>query len=161
MRQTLRTLFAAAALAALGCSANGGPNGSIASQAPTSVATRMATTSAWNPVLNGKMLYLEGRDLGGHAMIAQNPPLFHRCVDCHMANGAGGRHFTDGAISADLRHAALVTAQQHPYTIVLLERAISTGVDNEGKSLDPVMPRWHLSQRDLHDVAQYVFTQLK
>ncbi len=78
-----------------------------------------------------------------------------------MANGAGGRHFADGAISADLRHAALVTQQQHPYTISLLERAISTGVDNEGKSLDAVMPRWHLSQRDLHDVAQYVFTQLK
>ena len=64
-------------------------------------------------------------------------------------------------MSADLRHAALVTQQKHPYTLALLERAISTGVDNDGERLNPVMPRWRLSQRDLHDVADYVLTQLK
>jgi hypothetical protein len=78
-----------------------------------------------------------------------------------MQNGSGGRHFPDGAVSADLRHRALVNEQKHPYTLALLQRAISTGIDNEGKPLDPVMPRWKLSKRDLHDVAQYVFTQLK
>ncbi len=64
-------------------------------------------------------------------------------------------------MSADLRHRALVTEQRHPYTEALLERAISTGIDNDGKPLNPVMPRWRLSARDLHDVATYVYTELK
>ena len=63
-----------------------------------------------------------------------------------------------GAVSADLRHAAMVTHQTHPYTLAMLERTISTGVDNEGKPLHPTMPRWRLSKTDLHDVAAYVMT---
>ncbi len=69
--------------------------------------------------------------------------------------------FQSGVSSADLRHSALVTQQKHPYTVALLERAISTGIDNEGKKLDPVMPRWQMSPRDLHDVAVYVYDKLK
>lgn len=93
-------------------------------------------------------------------IVAAKPPMRAYCAACHGANGAGGVHFADGAVSADLRHKALVTDQSHPYTIALLERAISTGVDNDGKPLDPVMPHWKLSRRDLHDVAWYVLTQL-
>lgn len=70
-------------------------------------------------------------------------------------------HLPGGAVSADLRHKALVTDQKHPYTLALVERAISTGIDNEGQRLNRVMPRWRLSRRDLHDVAYYVLTQLK
>jgi hypothetical protein len=70
-------------------------------------------------------------------------------------------HLPGGAVSADLRHKALVTDQAHPYTLLLLERAIATGIDNEGKPLNPVMPHWKLSKRDLHDIAYYVLTQLK
>jgi hypothetical protein len=39
-----------------------------------------------------------------------------------------------------------------------LERAISTGIDNQGKPLNPVMPRWKMTPRDLHDVAEFVRT---
>ncbi len=70
-------------------------------------------------------------------------------------------HLPGGAVSADLRYRAIVGNQKHPYTVALLERAISTGIDNEGQPLNPIMPRWKMSQRDLHDVAYYVFTQLK
>lgn len=66
-----------------------------------------------------------------------------------------------GVLSADLRHAALVTHQKQPYTVATLERAISTGIDNTGAPLDTVMPRWQLSQRDLADVSNYVLTRLK
>ena len=83
------------------------------------------------------------------------------CAACHRADGAGGVHLPGGAVSADLRHAALVTHQKPPYTLALLERAISRGVDNTGQRLNMVMPRWTMSKRDLHDVAQYVLTQLK
>ncbi len=54
-----------------------------------------------------------------------------------------------------------MSGQPHPYTLALLERAISTGIDNNGQPLNPVMPRWKLSKRDLHDVAYYVLTKLK
>jgi len=64
-------------------------------------------------------------------------------------------------VSADLRYKALVSSQTHPYTLQLLERAIATGIDNNGQPLNGVMPRWKLSKRDLHDVAYYVLTQIK
>jgi mono/diheme cytochrome c family protein len=113
------------------------------------------------PNANGRSIFLTGKDVDGVQITAAAPPLRPYCAACHGANGAGGVHFPGGAVSADLRHRALVTQQHHPYTLALLERAISTGVDNDGKPLDPVMPRWELSARDLHDVASYVRTQLK
>ena len=110
---------------------------------------------------NGRTIFDTGKDVDGSQITAAAPPLRPYCAACHGANGAGGVHFPDGAVSADLRHKALVTEQHHPYTLVLLERAISTGIDNDGKPLDSVMPHWRLSARDLHDVALYVLTQLK
>jgi mono/diheme cytochrome c family protein len=114
-----------------------------------------------SPTANGRAIFLTGKDVDGVQISAAAPPLRPYCAACHGANGAGGVHFPNGAVSADLRHAALVTQQRHSYTLALLERAVSTGVDNDGKPLDPVMPRWELSARDLHDVASYVFTQLR
>jgi mono/diheme cytochrome c family protein len=109
---------------------------------------------------NGRDIFQTGHDADGVQIVAVTPPLYPRCAACHGSTGAGGMHFPDGAVSADLRHKALVTDQKHPYTIATLQRAISTGIDNDGQKLDPVMPRWKLSGRDLHDVAEYVFTQL-
>ena len=110
---------------------------------------------------NGKSIYETGADLSGTRIAAQHPPLYPNCAACHHANGSGGMHLPGGAVSADLRYKALVTGQKRPYTQALLERAISTGIDNNGEALNTVMPRWKLSQRDLEDVAFYVRTQLK
>ena len=110
---------------------------------------------------NGKAIFLTGRDLRGTAIHASPPALRPSCADCHRANGAGGVHLPGGAVSADLRHAALVTHMKPPYTLALLERAISKGIDSDGKPLNRVMPHWQLSSGDLHDVAEYVFTRLK
>jgi len=112
-------------------------------------------------IANGRAIYLTGVDASGSRVVAKPPAQRPSCAACHMPTGAGGVHFPDDAVSADLRHAALVTHQKPPYTLALLERAVSTGVDNDGDKLDPVMPRRVLSQRDLHDVAYYVLTQLK
>jgi mono/diheme cytochrome c family protein len=117
-----------------------------------------AGCSSRSPLDNGRAIFLTGKDLDGVQIAAAQPPLRPYCAACHGANGAGGVHLPGGAVSADLRHAALVTRQRHPYTLGLLERAISTGIDNDGKPLDPVMPRWQLTTRDLHDVASYVLT---
>jgi mono/diheme cytochrome c family protein len=115
------------------------------------------TTATVSPLENGRLIFQTGKDSAGVQIAAQPPALYNRCAACHRANGAGGMRFPDGAVSADLRHAALAQGP-HPYTLPLLERAISTGIDNDGKPLDKVMPRWRLSRRDLHDVALYVLT---
>jgi mono/diheme cytochrome c family protein len=113
------------------------------------------------PIANGRSIFQTGKDLDGRQIVAEKAALFPNCAACHNTDGSGGKHLPGGAVSADLRHTALVTKQKTPYTIPLLERAIRTGIDNEGQRLNPVMPRWKLSPQDLHDVADFVFTALK
>jgi mono/diheme cytochrome c family protein len=140
----------------LACSACSAPreNAVQATSAPFSVQSPLSTA-------NGRAIFQTGKDLGGVQIQAKPATTYLSCARCHRANGSGGMHLSGGAISADLRYKSLVTQQKHPYTVPLLERAISNGIDNEGKLLDPVMPRWKLSRQDLHDVAVYVATQLK
>lgn len=114
-----------------------------------------------DPLANGRAIYMSGRDMAGRQMTASPPALRTSCMQCHRASGSGGMHLPGGAVSADLRHDALTKEQKHPYTIALLERAISRGIDNEGQPLDRVMPRWRMPQADLHDVAAYVYARLK
>ena len=125
------------------------------------LAGQPATSAPADPIADGMAIFQTGRDQDGVQIVARSAPLHSRCAACHRADGSGGMHLPGGAVSADLRHEALVSGQRHPYDLLLLERAISTGIDNDGQPLDKVMPRWKLSQRDLHDVAQYVFIKLK
>ena len=124
------------------------------------IAVSASVASAGSSTANGRAIFQTGRDLAGIRIAASPRPLAPTCAVCHHANGAGGVHFPGGAVSADLRHRSLATMRP-PYSIALLERAISKGIDNQGQRLSPVMPRWRLSKNDLHDVAQYVLTQLK
>ena len=116
--------------------------------------------AAATPADNGKSIFQKGIDLQGKHISARPAALMPACASCHRADGSGGMHLPGGAVSADLRHRTLVH-EKPPYTLAVLERAISTGIDNQGKKLDPVMPRWQLSKTDLHDVATYVLTSLK
>ncbi len=124
---------------------------------PLALTLLAACSASAGPLSNGREIFQTGRDVAGVQIVARPPALYGYCAACHGANGAGGIHFPDGAVSADLRPAAL-EQPPHPYTLALLERAISTGIDNDGKPLDPVMPRWKLSHRDLRDVALYVLS---
>jgi len=116
-----------------------------------------ATASTVNPTANGRSIFLTGKDSTGFQIMAASPPMRTSCAACHRPNGAGGVHLPGGAVSADLRHKELASGA-HPYTLRTLERAISAGIDNEGKPLDPVMPRWKMTPRDLHDVSAFVQT---
>jgi mono/diheme cytochrome c family protein len=124
------------------------------------IAVASALASPSSSLANGRAIFQTGRDLAGTPISAVPRPMAPTCAACHRANGAGGVHLPGGVVSADLRHAALVKVRP-AYTPALLERAISTGIDNQGQKLHPMMPRWRLSKTDLHDVAQYVWTQLK
>jgi len=129
-------------------------------QKTSNVTARATPNAAANAIANGRAIFQTGRDADGARIIARSKPLFQNCSACHKPDGSGGRRFPDGAVSADLRRRTMIH-DRPPWTLALLERAITTGIDNEGKPLDPVMPRWKLSQRDRHDVAQYLITQLK
>ena len=161
MREMKRSIAALlfVVLVASGCSSGSTGN----AQAPAQPATTpVSHAPASGGIANGKLIFQTGRDAAHMFIVAQQPPLHPTCAACHRPNGSGGLHLPGGAVSADLRYKALVTGQKtHPYTLELLERAISTGVDNNGEKLNFIMPRWKLSKTDLHDVAQYVLTQLK
>ena len=147
---------------AVGCSSSQNPSSSSTSIASTAPVVASATSGAVAAaIVNGKMIFQRGKDSDGVPISAKKHPLYASCAACHRVDGSGGMKLPGGATSADLRHKALVTDQKHPYNLMLLERAISTGIDNEAKPLAPVMPHWTLSKRDLHDVAYYVLTQLK
>ncbi len=143
MRKLIPLLLALAALSA--CA-----NNSASTQ-------RAGTAAKLSATGNGRLIFLTGKDSQGFRINAQHPPLRTSCAACHGANGAGGVRLPGGAVSADLRQKALA-AVKPAYTLQSLERAISTGVDNQGKTLNPVMPRWKITSRDLHDVAEFVQT---
>jgi len=148
-----------AALLIAGCAQTSEHAAPADSGAPAPSASVAASSDA--ALANGKSIFMTGRDMQGVQLTARPAPLMPSCAACHHTDGSGGVHLPGGVVSADLRYRALVTAQKPPYTIALLERAISNGTDNTGHRLSPVMPRWQMSKRDLHDVAQYVLTALK
>ncbi|MBC5810368.1 MAG: c-type cytochrome [Candidatus Eremiobacteraeota bacterium] len=133
----MRTLFAFAAIVGL------------------AAASYLTADAKFGPLDNGKAIFQTGTDLSGKTIVATKRSLMPSCAACHKADGSGGLKLPGGAVSADLRHKSLVSGK-HPYTTALIARAITSGVDNEGKKLDPAMPRWKLSSRDLHDVVLYV-----
>ncbi len=118
---------------------------------------RAANAAKISASANGRMIFLTGKDSQGFRINAQQPPLRTSCAACHRADGSGGVSLPGGSVSADLRQKALA-AVKPAYTLGSLERAISTGIDNQGKPLGPVMPRWKMTPRDLHDVAEFVQT---
>jgi mono/diheme cytochrome c family protein len=79
------------------------------------------------------------------------------CVICHGIKGRGGVPVAMGtAIPADITYRKL-TVEDH-YTDVLIKRAITQGLDEEGKPLNWTMPRWHMSETDLNAVIDYLKT---
>ncbi len=120
---------------------------------------------------NGRSIFFTNTDANGTRITTATASRFYQsCAVCHGPNGAGGVQLADGAVSAKLGSDAhmldnmssmsSMKGKTIPWTIPLFERAISTGVDNNGERLNPVMPRWVMSKRDLHDIALYVSSQI-
>jgi mono/diheme cytochrome c family protein len=95
------------------------------------------------------------------------------CVSCHGPDGRGGRvtlmmrtfdapditwPVLTAAHGAGAEHEADAEMEHPPYTEATLGRAITQGLDPAGKPLDPLMPRWRLSDRDLADLVAYLMT---
>lgn len=120
--------------------------------------------------VNGRSIFLTNTDIDGTRITTATPARYYQsCAVCHGPDGAGGVQLADGAISAKLGSQAhmldmgamgSMSTKNTPWTIALFERAISTGIDQNGDRLSLVMPRWNMSKRDLHDIAEYVSTQI-
>jgi len=135
-----------------------------------SMPTRGSSDAA--AIANGRAIYMTGKDINGVKVSTATPwRSYQSCAVCHSPNGAGNVLLADGATSAHLGPNAHMTdnmgsmstmkSPMKPWTLALFERAIAAGVDENGEQLSPVMPRWRMSKRDLHDISLYVLTQIR
>lgn len=153
----------------------------VATVMPVSSATPMPRSSAAPSLpmpagdaaalVNGRSIFLTNTDIDGTRITTATPTRYYQsCAVCHGPDGAGGVQLADGAISAklgsqahmlDMASMGSTNAKNTPWTLALFERAISSGVDQNGDQLSLVMPRWNMSERDLHDIALYISTQIR
>lgn len=132
---------------------------------------------------NGERIYLTGTSangpisysggdfggmMGGQSMMGNSQLA---CVDCHGPEGRGGGALMHMAqVNApDIRWSTLTEAEagehgdeaehgmEHPpYDEASFKRAVTQSVDPGGDTLDPLMPRWQMSDQDLTDLIAYL-----
>lgn len=119
-------------------------------------------------VAAGKRLYLEGRSVSGEfikATVQGDVALKGdqaTCQSCHGRSGMGT--IESGTIPPGITGPVLFTPdirtrtqrQRPAYTEKTLARAIRHGIDSTGKPLNPLMPRFQLSDRDLKALTAYL-----
>jgi cytochrome c553 len=126
----------------------------------------------------GRSIYREGRTRSGEpvrATVQQGVVLSGAdaaCVQCHRRSGLGGSEgqnairpiagrllFSPTAASgaAPAREKA-GGPQRPPYTPASFARALREGVDPSGRRLDPLMPRYALSDEDIAGLSAYLAT---
>lgn len=118
---------------------------------------------------NGERIYYTGfNDNGQHIPTTQGPVWLYMhggsCVDCHGVNGRGGVPVMMGEeIPPDITYKALIIEGGHgeeeghpPYTDETIKISIRDGINPGGELLDPTMPRWQMSDRDLDDLLEYL-----
>lgn len=127
----------------------------------------------------GQRIYREGVGASGEpvaALGAAQVSLSGKdagCIACHRRSGYGtseGRYTVRPitgpallqeqtvAVHSPRVKALLGTNQRPPYTEALLERAIRGGVDSAGKQLDPLMPRYALSDAEMKALSAYLLS---
>jgi mono/diheme cytochrome c family protein len=116
---------------------------------------------------NGQMIYYTGYNHSRQRIdTSRGPHWFYvhggSCVHCHGEDGRGGVPIMMGyVVPADITYDGL-TSEEHaghePYTEETIRRAIRSGVDPEGRPLDPTMPRWDMKDEDMDDLIDYLRT---
>lgn len=104
---------------------------------------------------NGEEIFLTGRSSSGGRVYSNFGMMRVGCANCHGADGAGGLVLPDGTESADIRAKSLA---KEGMTEADVRRAITEGVDEEGKLLSEYMPRWTMDERELTDLMAYLKT---
>ena len=114
---------------------------------------------------NGQRIYFTGTSGSGDPIYSEGFTMMGRgfaCADCHGPQGKGGtvammmNRFDVPAITWPE-----LTGQHEdhpPYTEDTVKQAITRGIDPAGNRLEPTMPRWTMSERDLNDLINFLKT---
>lgn len=87
------------------------------------------------------------------------------CATCHGADRDGGRMMPEfWVVAPPLTRAALFGDHDEgdghgdhaSYGMDTLRRAVSRGLEPSGEKLDPIMPRWSMSDEDWRDLLAYL-----
>ncbi len=120
---------------------------------------------------NGQRIFLTGTSQSGNPITArigymQTANGATSCANCHLEDARGGSWRTAmGSFRVpNITYPVLTSRQEHeeggrkhpPYTEATIKRAITQGVDPAGQPLQPPMPRWSMSSKDLNDLVQYL-----
>lgn len=118
------------------------------------------------PVARGEWLYQTGSDpASGPIPFSGGMMMRMSCAACHGADGHGLRTpmFVSPNITA--RNLTNPAGMVEPdgtrgptYTDAQITRAITQGLDAEGRPLAWPMPRWHMTDRQLDDLLAYLKT---
>jgi len=121
---------------------------------------------------NGERIYLTGTSANGR--ISYSGGGFGSgmmgggqlaCADCHGPDARGGRHVMHMAVmdAPDIRWSTLSEAEHGdgemdhpPYDAETFKRAVTQGLEPDGSWLDPAMPRWQMSDKDLEDLLEFL-----
>lgn len=114
----------------------------------------------------GEWIFRTGFDVDG-APIPYTGGMMMRmaCADCHGLDGRGLR--TPMFVSPDITYRNLTDPagmrepdghRGHTYTDDTIRRAVTQGVDAEGRPLAWPMPRWRLTDRQWSDLLAYLKT---
>lgn len=123
----------------------------------------------------GRKIYLDGILPSGHTISAQiqgDIALSGKqviCGTCHRRSGLGSSEGDQviPALAADIlfeplrtptAHDPLAPQQRPAYSRATLKQAIRAGIDANGELLDPLMPRYPLSDEELDLVIDYIRT---
>lgn len=132
------------------------PESGVPSGTPPAETTGSPETSAaLSGVPLGRMIFDTGRDPSGPVKFTGGPAgAKGACAACHGAGGRGlGGSGKDRAPEITWPH-----LQQEGYDQAKAARAVTDGLDDEGKPLDSGMPRYTLPPEDLSGLVDYLQT---
>jgi mono/diheme cytochrome c family protein len=83
------------------------------------------------------------------------------CVRCHGSDGTGGyTRMMGGFETPDIRYSTLTSPHEdhdeEGWSDRDIRRAIVEGVEPDGEELDPIMPRWRLSDAEFRALIDYL-----
>jgi mono/diheme cytochrome c family protein len=123
-------------------------------------------SSTGTPAERGAWIFNTGTDPSGRAIPYSGGSMMRAsCAGCHGADGRGLR--TPMFVSPNITYRNLTdpAGMQEPdgergmtYTDALIRRAVTEGIDAEGKSLAWPMPRWQLTDAEWSDLLAYLKT---
>lgn len=111
--------------------------------------------------LTGESIYFAAVGNDGPIPFEDGPFWLRRhggsCASCHGSDGQGGLPIMMSSTKAPAITYKSLT-QKEEFTDKLIKRAITQGLDEAGKPLDPIMPRWEMSNQDLDDLIDFLKT---